>query len=74
VHRVVGDVKKEVIDLTGFSNSHHKNKKHFLLLIDRVISDDKNRSRLAEALHVSIGGGPFFSPPGEEWTDGGFDP
>jgi excinuclease ABC subunit A len=46
--------KGEVIDLTSFSNSLHKNKKHLLLLIDRVISDDKNRSRLAEAFQSAF--------------------
>jgi len=46
--------KGEVIDLTTFSSSHLKNRKHLLLLIDRVVSDDKNRSRLAEAIQSAF--------------------
>jgi len=46
--------KGEVIDLTTFSSSHLKNRKHILLLIDRVVSDDKNRPRLAEAIQSAF--------------------
>jgi excinuclease ABC subunit A len=40
----------EVIDLTDLSSSPLKNNKRLYLLVDRVIADDKNRSRLAEGL------------------------
>ncbi|MBM4307585.1 MAG: excinuclease ABC subunit A, partial [Deltaproteobacteria bacterium] len=46
--------KGEVIDLTTFSSSHLKNRKHLLLLIDRMGSDDKNRPRLAEAIQSAF--------------------
>ena len=47
----------EIIDLTSITSSRLKSKKHFLLLIDRVVSDDKNRPRLAEAIQTAFQAG-----------------
>jgi len=40
----------EILDLTTLSSSDLQNRPSFLLLIDRIIPDEKNRSRLAEAI------------------------
>jgi excinuclease ABC subunit A len=40
----------EILDLTTLSPPHFENRPHLLLLIDRIISEEKNRSRLAEAI------------------------
>ena len=40
----------EIFDLTTLSSSELQNRRSFLLLIDRIIPEEKNRSRLAEAI------------------------
>jgi excinuclease ABC subunit A len=40
----------EILDLTALPPSHFENRPHFFLLIDRIVSDEKNRSRLTEAI------------------------
>jgi excinuclease ABC subunit A len=40
----------EIVDLTTLSSSDLQNRRSFLLLIDRIIPDEKSRSRLAEAI------------------------
>jgi excinuclease ABC subunit A len=40
----------KIIDLTTLPPSHLENRSHLFLLIDRIIPDEKNRSRLAEAV------------------------
>ena len=42
--------KEEILDLTALPPSNLQNRSHLSLLIDRVIPDEKNRSRLAEAI------------------------
>ena len=42
--------KEEILDLTALLPSNLQNRSHLSLLIDRVIPDEKNRSRLAEAI------------------------
>jgi len=42
--------KEEILDLTALPPSNLQNRSHVSLLIDRVIPDEKNRSRLAEAI------------------------
>jgi excinuclease ABC subunit A len=40
----------KILDLTTLPSSNLQNRSHLFLLIDRVIPDEKNRSRLAEAI------------------------
>jgi excinuclease ABC subunit A len=40
----------EILDLTVFPSSHFQTRTSLFLLIDRIIPDEKNRSRLAEAI------------------------
>jgi excinuclease UvrABC ATPase subunit len=40
----------EILDLTTLPLSALQNRSHLFLLVDRVIPDEKNRSRLAEAI------------------------
>ncbi len=40
----------EILDLTALSLSNLQNRNSLILLIDRVIPDEKNRSRIAEAI------------------------
>jgi excinuclease ABC subunit A len=40
----------QILDLTTFPSSDLKNRHSFTLLVDRVVSQEKNRSRLAEAI------------------------
>jgi excinuclease ABC subunit A len=49
----------EILDLTTLPSSDLQNRNHLFLLIDRVIPDEKNRSRLAEAIQsgFQIGNG-----------------
>ncbi len=49
----------EILDLTTLPSSDLRNRRDFVLLIDRVIPDEKNRSRLAEAIQsgFQIGNG-----------------
>jgi excinuclease ABC subunit A len=51
--------KGEILDLTTLPSSDLQNRNHLFLLIDRVIPDEKNRSRLAEAIQsgFQIGNG-----------------
>ena len=42
--------KEEILDLTALPPSNLQNRSHLSLFIDRVIPDEKNRSRLAEAI------------------------
>jgi excinuclease ABC subunit A len=51
--------KGEVLDLTTLPLSHFQDRRQILLLIDRLPSDEKNRSRLTEAIQngFHIGGG-----------------
>ena len=51
--------KEEILDLTALPPSNLQNRSHLSLLIDRVIPDEKNRSRLAEAIQsgFQIGSG-----------------
>ncbi len=49
----------EMLDLTTLSHSFFQNRQNIFLLMDRFSSEDKNRSRLAEAVSTGfqIGGG-----------------
>jgi excinuclease ABC subunit A len=51
--------KGEILDLTTLPSSDLQNRNHLFLLIDRVIPDEKERSRLAEAIQsgFQIGNG-----------------
>ncbi|MCJ7640137.1 MAG: excinuclease ABC subunit UvrA, partial [Euryarchaeota archaeon] len=51
--------KGEILDLTALPPSNLQNRSHLSLLIDRIIPDEKNRSRLAEAIQsgFKIGSG-----------------
>jgi len=51
--------KGEILDLTALPPSNLQNRSHLSLLIDRIIPDEKNRSRLAEAIQsgFQIGSG-----------------
>jgi excinuclease ABC subunit A len=40
----------EILDLTALPDSHFQNRRSFFLLVDRLIPEEKNRSRLAEAI------------------------
>ncbi len=40
----------EILDLTTLPHSHFQNRRSFFLLVDRLIPEEKNRSRLAEAI------------------------
>jgi len=40
----------EILDLTTLPHSHFENRRSFFLLVDRLIPEEKNRSRLAEAI------------------------
>jgi excinuclease ABC subunit A len=40
----------EILDLTALPHSHFQNRRFFFLLVDRLIPDEKNKSRLAEAI------------------------
>jgi excinuclease ABC subunit A len=42
--------KGEIFDLTSLPSSRFQNQRTFVLLIDRIVPDEKNRSRLAEAI------------------------
>ena len=49
----------EALDLTTLPSSFLRSRRHILLLIDRLSSEEKNRSRLAEAIQggFNVGGG-----------------
>ena len=51
--------KGEILDLTALPPPNLQNRSHLSLLIDRIIPDEKNRSRLAEAIQsgFQIGSG-----------------
>jgi len=40
----------EILDLTTLPHSHFENRRFFFLLVDRLLPEEKNRSRLAEAI------------------------
>ncbi len=48
---------EEVRDLTTLSSSFFQNRRHILLLIDRFSSEEKNRSRITEAIQSGFNAG-----------------
>ena len=46
--------KGEILDLTALPSSYFRNRQQIFLLIDRLLSDEKNRSRLSEAIQTGF--------------------
>lgn len=64
----------EVLDLTALPSSFFRHRQHILLLIDRLSSEEKNRSRLAEAIQTGFqAGGGKVEAVGEDGRRMAFD-